>query len=91
MQQVYFPQNERVLFLSVIEKAIVDATEPKPLVREAALDWLLQDQVDFPRICDMAGLDSAYLRRNLASHLSVAPSPIVPGLPSEHSLCGPQA
>lgn len=67
-------QNERVLFLSVIEAAMEDAKETNVRVRQAALEWLMQDQADFPRICELAGLDSAYVRKNLASRLSSSPS-----------------
>jgi hypothetical protein len=60
-------RNERVLFLTVIEQAIQDSTEHQPKLRQAAIDWLMCDQVDFPHICELAGLDSTYLRRNLVS------------------------
>ncbi len=29
---------------------------------------LLRDQTDFPQICELAGLDSGYLRKKLASY-----------------------
>jgi hypothetical protein len=68
MQPVFLDltKNERVLWLSVIERAMHDATERRPSVRQAALDWLFGDQVDFPLICEMAGLECAYLRKTLA-------------------------
>jgi len=67
MQPVFYDlsKNERVLWLSVIERAMHEATEPKPSVRQAAIQWLLRDQEDFPRVCEMAGLDCAYLRKKL--------------------------
>ena len=64
------PKNERVLFLSVIEVAMQDAKEANLRVRRAAMEWLMQDQVDFPRICELAGLDSDYVRRYLFSPIS---------------------
>jgi len=63
------------LFLSVIEAAMQDAKGTNLIVRRAAIEWLMQDQVDLPRICDLAGVEVDYLRRSLASHLSSAPSP----------------
>jgi hypothetical protein len=62
-------KNERVLWLTVVEQAMRDTMEPKPSVRQSAIDWLLRDQADFPQICELAGLDSSYLRRRI-SHLT---------------------
>ena len=59
MQEAHFPKNERVLFLSIIEAAVHDAKETNPRVRQAALEWLMQYQADSPRICELAGVDSA--------------------------------
>ncbi len=62
-------KNERVLWLTVVEQAMRDTRETKPSVRQSAIDWLLCDQTDFPQICELAGLDSSYLRRRI-SHLT---------------------
>ena len=58
-------KNERVLFLSVIEAAMQDAKGTNLRVPRAAIEWLMQDQVDFPRICDLAGIESTHLRHKL--------------------------
>ena len=44
---------QRVLFLAVIELALRDAAVDTRGVRHAALRWLLDDDVDFPRICGL--------------------------------------
>jgi len=62
-------QKQRVLFLTVVERAIYDMTEPKPAVREQAIDWLLHDDQDFPRICEMAGISAASVRKSVLSRL----------------------
>ena len=67
MQEIHFPKNERLLFLAVIEAAMQDSKKTDPHVQRPAIEWLMQDQVDFPRICKLAGLDCAYIRRNWAS------------------------
>lgn len=66
MQEVHFPKNERLLFLAVIEAAMQDSQETDPRVQRPAVEWLMQDQADFPRICELAGLDCASFRRNWA-------------------------
>jgi hypothetical protein len=53
-------ENQRVLWLTVVEQAMRDTMETKPSVRQSAIDWLLRDQADFPQICELAGLDSSY-------------------------------
>jgi hypothetical protein len=58
-------RKQRTLFLAVIAEAVQDAQEPQPRVRQAAIDWLMKDQVDFPRICELAGIESTYLRHKL--------------------------
>ena len=65
-------QNQRVLWLTVVELAMRDTMERKPSVRQSAIDWLLRDQADFPQICELAGLDSAYLRKKLAHYCGTA-------------------
>ena len=60
-------KNERVLWLAVVERAIHDTLDSKPSIRRRAIDWLLHDDVDFPRICEVAGLDITYLRRRIAA------------------------
>ena len=61
-------KSQRVLWLTVVERAMRDTMEPKPSVRQSAIDWLLRDQVDFPQICELAGLDSGYLRKKFAAY-----------------------
>ncbi len=61
-------ENQRILWLTVVEQAMQDTMEPKPSLRQSAIDWLLRDQEDFPQICELAVLDSSYLRRRI-SHL----------------------
>src|SRR5215471_2602549 len=68
-------KNERVLFLSVIEAAVQDAKGTNVRVRRAAIEWLMQDEVDFPHICELAGVEVEYLRRSLSSCASFAPWP----------------
>ena len=72
--------NWRVLALTVISEAITDMQEAQPSVRQPAIDWLLHDDVDFPRICDMAGIDAASVRKSVLSRL-----PVSPALPSSSS------
>jgi len=45
---------QSVLFLAVIELALRDAAVDTRGVRHAALRWLLDDDVGFPRICGLA-------------------------------------
>jgi len=45
MQAGHLPKDECILFLTVIQTAIEDAKEPAPKVPQAALEWLMQDQV----------------------------------------------
>jgi|SRR5215469_7314895 len=88
MQDVHFPKNERLLFLAVIEAAMQDAEESDPRVQRPAIEWLMQDQADFPHICELAGLDCASLRRNLArfSSSSHRASSILPASSPQKSL-----
>lgn len=65
-------ENQRVLWLTVVEQAMRDTMEPKPSVRQSAIDWLLRDQADFPQICELAGLDSGYLRKKVACYCAAA-------------------
>lgn len=67
MQDLHFPKNERRLFLAVIKAAMRDSQETDARLQRPAMEWLTQDQADFPRICALAGLDCAYFRRNWAS------------------------
>lgn len=67
MRDVHFPKNERLLFLAIIEAAMQDSQETDPRIQRPAIEWLMQDQADFPQICKLAGLDYAYFRRNWAS------------------------
>jgi len=53
--QPVLTKNERVLWLTVIERAMHDATERQPSVRQAAIDWIMRDQVDFPTVCSECG------------------------------------
>jgi hypothetical protein len=50
-------RKQQILFITVISEAVRDAQEAQPKVREAARDWLLKDDVDLPRICELAGID----------------------------------
>jgi hypothetical protein len=63
-------QNQRVLWLTVVEQAMRDTMEPKPSLRQSAIDWLLCDD-DFAVICELAGLDSAYLRKRCREQCSL--------------------
>ena len=59
-------KNPRVLWLAVVEAALRDSMETKPTVRRSAREWIMRDDEDFPLICEMAGLDSGYLRNMMA-------------------------
>lgn len=77
-------KNPRVLWLAVVEAALRDSMEPKPTVRRSAREWIMRDDLDFPLICEMAGLDSDYLRNMMAAKFRRASSsPIAPEQPSE--------
>jgi hypothetical protein len=67
--------NPRVLWLAVVKAAMRDTMEIKPKVRQEAIDWLLRDPADFPLICEMAGLDSGYLRNRMAVRFRASISP----------------
>lgn len=38
-------------------------------LRDEALVWLIYDEIGFPRVCDMAGLDPGYTRRKIRKFL----------------------
>ena len=59
--------NPRVLWLEVVATAMRDTLpESKPRIRDEATYWLLHS-TDFHVICEMAGLDSGYLRNKIAA------------------------
>jgi hypothetical protein len=60
--------QQRILWVTVLEHAIRETMATKPRVRNAALDFVFRDQVDFPTVCELAGMNSDYLRKKLASY-----------------------
>jgi|KBSMisStandDraft_5_1062788.scaffolds.fasta_scaffold415486_4 hypothetical protein len=61
----------RLLWLSVIKQAINDTEEFRLSLCTPAVKWLLLDDVDFPEICQLAGIDGNDLRKKILSRLAV--------------------
>lgn len=64
-------EPETDLYRAVIDRAFRDAIglapdtlrNDFPVERDRARRWLLEDRLDFPAVCDLAGVSATYLRR----------------------------
>ena len=61
--------QQRILWVTVLEHAIRETMATQPRVRNAALDFVFRDDVDFPTVCELAVMNSDYLRKKLASRV----------------------
>ena len=74
-EPVNFADHEPGLWKAVITQALMDAAsqskkaEAKRSKREA-LEWLSGSSSDFETVCDHAGLDPAYVRKQIAGALA---------------------
>ena len=71
--------QQRALFRAVIEKAILDATgchEKQGCLKDEAITWL-DGAVDFPTICEVAGLETQDLRRLIKRRLEIDKAALV--------------
>jgi hypothetical protein len=59
--------RQRILWAAVIEAAIRDTMLSRERIRQSAIDWLLSDKEHFPEVCQLAGMNSDYLRDLLAA------------------------
>jgi hypothetical protein len=59
--------RQRILWAAVIEAAIRDTMLSRERIRQSAIDWLLSDQMDFPEVCQFAGMNADYLRGLMAA------------------------
>ena len=94
------PTGESALWRAVLAQALHDATtgprrghgSARPFsaerarMRDRARDWLLGDGRDFPRVCDLAGLDALAVRAAAVVAIREADERIMPTVQPQCSM-----
>lgn len=57
--------SEVALWNAVIKQAVEDLFSGNDLERRVAFMWIFENNVDFRNVCDYAGIEPMYVRRNV--------------------------